>query len=342
MVTRPLPVIGPEIESLLMSLGHAKPFSVSVAGSAGSGRVYWRIGDAPASHILMVSHPQDADFDRFLHASSHLRNAGLKVPRLHGSDHSVRQVVLEDLGSELLLARMHAAGFPGSGDLQQLESDYIAVIDALGTWQKVGTALMAMCPSLMDRVFDREALLWETGYFAHRCAQDAYGLSPARLAEPALVKELSDLADRVAAHDRVLMHRDFQSQNLMWRDDGPWFIDYQGARAGSRWYDLASLLWDPYVQIPMNNRFRLFLEYTRRNAVEDGALAWQQLQDASLQRVMQALGAYGFLSGSKELPWFRQFLSPAVRILRATVEERGGMPELLKLAQELEAMEPVI
>lgn len=340
MVTRPLPQISPEIEGLLASLGHEKPFSVTVAGSAGSGRVYWRIGEAPASHILMVSHPQDADFDRFLHVSSHLRAAGLKVPRLFGSDHGVRQVVLEDLGSELLLARMHAAGFPGDGDLQKLEQDYTAVIEALGQWQKVGTATMAMCPSLVDRVFDREALLWETGYFAHRCAQDAYGLPASRLAEPALAKELSDLADRVAAHERVLMHRDFQSQNLMWRDDGPWFIDYQGARAGSRWYDLASLLWDPYVQMPMNNRFRLFLEYCRRNAVPDGPLAWQQLQDAALQRVMQALGAYGFLSGVKGLPWFRQFLAPAVRILRTTVEERGGMPRLLQLARELEERSP--
>lgn len=341
MVTRPLPQITPEIESLLVSHGHAAPFSVSVAGSAGSGRVYWRIGERPASHILLVSHAEDADYDRFLRVSTHLRGAGLKVPQVFGSDDEARQVVLEDLGSELLLARMHAAGFPGEGDLQKLEADYEAVIEALGTWQQVGTASMALCPSLSDRVFDREALLWETGYFAHRCAQDAYGLSPERLADAALQRELSDLADRVAAHDLVLMHRDFQSQNLMWREDGPWFIDYQGARAGSRWYDLASLLWDPYVQIPMNNRFRLFLGHCRRNAVPDGPLAWQQLQDAALQRVMQALGAYGFLSGVKGLPWFRQFLTPAVRVLRQTVEERGGMPALLKLAKELEGMEPV-
>lgn len=340
MVTRPLPQIGPEIESILVSLGHAKPFSVSVAGSAGSGRVYWRIGEAPKSHILLVSSEQDADYDRFLKISSHLRAAGLKVPALHGSDHSVHQVVLEDLGSQLLLARMHEAGFPGEGDLQRLESDYEEVVGALTTWQTIGTASMAPCPSLTDRVFEREALLWETGYFAHRCAQDAYGLPPERLADKALQKELSDLADRVAAHDHVLMHRDFQSQNLMWREDGPWFIDYQGARAGSRWYDLASLLWDPYVQIPMNNRFRLFLVYCRRNAVPDGPLAWEQIQDAALQRVMQALGAYGFLSGVKGLPWFRQFLAPAVRILRSTVEERGGMPQLLSLARELESRDP--
>jgi len=341
MVNRPLPSISPRLEVLLQELGHTLPFEVSVAGSAGSGRVYWRIGTLPQSHILLVSHAEDADYERFLHVSSHLLGAGLKVPRIFGSDDEVRQVVVEDLGSELLLARMHAAGFPGEGDLEALEKDYEAVVDALAAWQEVGTATMATCPSLTDRVFDREALLWETQYFAHRCARDAYGLSEVRLADAVLQKELNDLALRVEAHDRVLMHRDFQSQNLMWRGGEPWFIDYQGARAGSRWYDLASLLWDPYVQIPMNNRFRLFLRYTERCRVEDGPLAWQQLQDASLQRVMQALGAYGFLSGPKGLPWFRQFLSPALRILRITVDERGGMPALLALVTEMEAKGPI-
>jgi len=341
MVTRPLPDISDSVADLLTSLGHRRPFEVTVAGSAGSGRVYWRIGAIPDSHILLVSHADDADYDRFLQVSAHLREAGLKVPRVFGSDDAVRQVVVEDLGSELLLARMHAAGFPGEGDLLRLEQDYGAVIDALVEWQDVGTRAMPSCPSLTDRVFDREALVWETQYFAHRCARDAYGIAEERLAEPALQKELTSLALRVEAHDRVLMHRDFQSQNLMWRDGGPWFIDYQGARAGSRWYDLASLLWDPYVQIPMNNRFRLYLRYEAKAKIDDGPLGWQQLQDAALQRVMQALGAYGFLSGVKGLPWFRQFLSPAVGILRRTLEERGGMPALLALVREMETKGPV-
>lgn len=341
MVTRPLPTLSPRVETLLEELGHAKPFEVTVAGSAGSGRVYWRIGQIPSSHILMVSHDLDADYDRFLVVSKQLREAGLKVPRVFGSDDEVRQVVVEDLGSELLLARMHAAGFPGEGDLLLLEQDYEAVVDELVRWQDLGTAAMPSCPVLNDRVFDRDALLWETGYFAHRCAQDAFGLPADRLEEPALRAELDALASRVEAHDRVLMHRDFQSQNLMWREDGPWFIDYQGARSGSRWYDLASLLWDPYVRMPMNNRFRMFLRYAEHGKIEDGPLAWQQLQDAALQRVMQALGAYGFLSGTKGLVWFRQFLEPGVKILRETLEERGGMPALLALAKELETKKPL-
>ena len=50
------------------------------------------------------------------------------------------------------------------------------------------------------------------------------------------------------AHEKSILHRDFQSQNLMVKPDGTvHVIDYQGSRMGSVYYDLASLLLDPYV-----------------------------------------------------------------------------------------------
>jgi len=43
------------------------------------------------------------------------------------------------------------------------------------------------------------------------------------------------------------MHRDFQSKNLMIKNEQIFVIDFQGARLGPPSYDLASLLFDPYV-----------------------------------------------------------------------------------------------
>jgi hypothetical protein len=139
----------------------------------------------------------------------------------------------------------------------------------------------------------------------------------------------------VEAHPRVLMHRDFQSQNLLSRDDGIWFVDYQGARPGSRWYDLGSLLWDPYVALPMDLRRRLFLRWLELEPAASPERAWNELLDAALQRVMQALGAYGFLSRRKGLPWFGQFLVPGLSILSETLAEHGSMPALSSLVEEL-------
>ncbi len=341
MTTRALPVLSPAIDRILGDLGHVQPFEVAVAGSAGSGRVYWRIGRAPDSHILLVSHPQDADYDRFLSVSRHLRASGLDVPEIFGSDDSARQVVLEDLGSTLLLQKAHEAGFPGEGNAPALREAYLPALRALARWQEIGTRDMHGCPDLVNRVFDLGPLLWETSYFSRRCAEESYGLPPERLAEPEILAELHRLAARVEFHERRLMHRDFQSQNLMCRGGDVWFIDYQGARPGSRWYDLASLLWDPYVAMPMDLRRSLFEQFLSHSSAPSADEAWEQLLDAALQRVMQALGAYGFLSRRRNLPWFSRFLAPGVAILDATLAERGGHVALRSLVSELRDRAPL-
>jgi N-acetylmuramate 1-kinase len=341
MTDRTLPALSGNIERILRDLGHQPPFEAAIAGSAGSGRIYWRIGTFPRSHILLVSHALDADYDRFLSVSRHLRHIGLDVPTIHGSDDAVRQVVLEDLGSVLLLQQAHEAGFPGEGDGAALQAAYLPVLRGLADWQDRGTRHMRECPELVDRVFDLGPLLWETSYFSRRCAEESYDLPPERLAEPDLLAELHKLAVRVEGHEYRLMHRDFQSQNLMCRDGAIWFIDYQGARPGSRWYDLASLLWDPYVAMPMDLRRTLFDRFVELAPAVSREEAWEQLLDAALQRVMQALGAYGFLSRRKGLPWFSRFLVPGVAILSQTLQRRGGHPALRRLVDELGARVPL-
>jgi aminoglycoside/choline kinase family phosphotransferase len=44
------------------------------------------------------------------------------------------------------------------------------------------------------------------------------------------------------------VHRDFQSQNIIARSGHAYLIDFQGMRPGLAEYDLASLLFDPYVR----------------------------------------------------------------------------------------------
>lgn len=311
----------PEIAAILRRLGHEPPFVASLAGTAGSGRHYWRIGEPPLAHIVLASHDGDADYDRFLHVSRALRQAGLRVPEVHGHQDAVRQVVLEDLGSSLHLDRMRRR----EGRPEEQEALCLQVVLALGEWQEKGTAAMPACPWLGDRHFDVAALRWETDYFMRRYLGDVCGQGEAALRDPELVAEFDALAGRVASHSQVLMHRDFQSQNLMWRDGEVWFIDYQGCRWGSLWYDLGSFLWDPYVQLPSAMRQRLFEAFARDRGLDPAAVRHDFLE-ASLQRLMQALGAYGFLSRHKGLLWFAQHLGPGRRLLEEALASHGGMP----------------
>jgi aminoglycoside/choline kinase family phosphotransferase len=131
---------------------------------------------------------------------------------------------------------------------------------------------------------------------------------------------------------RVVVHRDFQSSNVLCRRGRIALIDFQGMRPGPAAYDLASLLCDPYVQLTPAVRPRLLARYAALCPAQGESVkalfAW-----AAVQRLAQALGAYGRLAGLGHRQ-FVAFIAPAA----VTLEEMAaacGLPALAALAREI-------
>lgn len=277
------------------------------AGSAGSGRSYWRITAQDAkSWVLQQSHDQDADWHRFVLYARTLLELGLPVPCLYAVDETARQVLQEDLGGVRLWDHVKA-------NPQMVQEAYRSVLQALTTWQMQSTQAFARCPEFMDRAFDFKGLRWETEYFSEHYLCGYRHMTTQEPHYQQLQKHYDALATSVAAHPRGLVHRDFQSHNIMVHKGRMVFIDFQGARPGSLYYDVASLLWDPYVMLPYATVMELFDEWTMHHP-----LLWElgkernraNFYDASQQRIMQALGAYCNLSRNKGISSFAQYIEP--------------------------------
>ena len=158
----------------------------------------------------------------------------------------------------------------------------------------------------------------------------------------ALEAELCGLADKLPSGRRCLVHHDLQSQNVMIYREEPFLIDFQGMRFGSHFYDLGSLLCDPYVSFTDAERMELLYFYYGLSHAEP---AWADFAEAfwqaSAQRLMQALGAYGCLGdqkGTAELSRARSCRppqSPDGRGKRARASAAAGslqrMPEQARL-----------
>ncbi|MDO9541545.1 MAG: phosphotransferase, partial [Kiritimatiellia bacterium] len=126
---------------------------------------------------------------------------------------------------------------------------------------------------------------------------------------------------------QVLIHRDLQSSNILLHKNKPCFIDFQGMRFGPGAYDLASLLCDPYISLALAEQNALLDFYNRqtgKGAQISSNIFWQ----AAVQRLCQALGAYGRLAANAETAWFAQYIPAALQMMRRALEQAGICPRL--------------
>jgi len=180
--------------------------------------------------------------------------------------------------------------------------------------------------------FGPDLYRWEREYFREHFVKGACGMAFDGSGEVALEAELSALATRLEETGRNLVHRDLQSQNVMVRNGEPFLIDFQGMRFGSPHYDLGSLLYDPYVDLAESEREELLSYYY---GLSPQTLDWAVFQDrfreASVQRLMQALGAYGFLGLKKGLKAFLHHIPAGLANLTSAVSRLESLPRLREL-----------
>ena len=116
----------------------------------------------------------------------------------------------------------------------------------------------------LQPVFDAALYRWEQDYFFEHCLGRHFGIT--RRIDRAIARALHAIADELAAQPRCLVHRDFQSQNVIVREGEVCLIDFQGLRPGLAQYDLASLLLDPYVDLTAEEREELLGALSQRSA----------------------------------------------------------------------------
>ncbi|OGJ87156.1 MAG: hypothetical protein A2268_06640 [Candidatus Raymondbacteria bacterium RifOxyA12_full_50_37] len=316
-----LPLPGPGAQSLAPASG---------IFWGGSNRLYTRIrlsDDLTAIKLKSTQH--DPDFTRQIAYTGYFTDLDLPVPRLLSADQVRKQALFEDLGKTSLYSWMR-----NQSNEDEIFVMYSAVIKALVRFQ---TMDISGLPALGSWMFDRHTLLWETGYFLNRFVRGYLGKDPGP--ETALIAEFEALATKTDAYKKTVMHRDCQSQNILIRDNEPLFIDYQGARMGPPAYDAASLFFDPYCPLGQELRERLIQHYAGelwRAAGIAPETCIESLAYCRLQRHMQALGAYGFLSKVKGKKGFEQYIPEALRLLKQDIMElERQFPTLNGLIQSL-------
>lgn len=196
--------------------------------------------------------------EAFLDVQRFLASHGLRVPHVYGEALHDGLVLLEDLGDETFERRLAAQ------PRQAWDALYGSAIDTLAELHRLGASADPSASIALRRRYEPTLLRWELDHFREWGLEALQGpLSAADRAQ--LDAHFDALTAAIVALPSGLVHRDYQSRNLMWAPDGSLAIlDFQDTFIGPYAYDLVALLCDSYVEIEVALQDAMLLRYARR------------------------------------------------------------------------------
>jgi aminoglycoside/choline kinase family phosphotransferase len=275
--------------------------------------------------------------EAFIYLTNHFHNSNLPVPKILAEDLKNEIYLEEDLGDETLFTWMSKQRDMLSSDVSETVKDmYKQVLSLLPIFQiKSGKEVdFAICYQHIE--FGRESMMWDLHYFKQNSLNVFY---KQQIDNWQLEKDFQKLVNYILlAPHRYFLYRDFQSRNIMIKDNKPHFIDYQSGRRGALQYDVASLLYDAKANLPQDLREELlktYLQEAKKHEEVDEEVFMKYFYEFALIRILQALGAYGFLGIVKNKPHFLKSIPFALKNLQIILNKKRQLQELPTLRKIL-------
>jgi aminoglycoside/choline kinase family phosphotransferase len=313
-----------------------KAESVTMLPSSGSYREYCRI-KSPNRTVIGAFNSDVKENTAFLSFTSHFKKSGLPVPGVFAVSADLKKYLLEDLGDTTLFDFLSATR-EKEGFSENIISEYKKVLQVLPKIQILAGKDLDYSVCYPRSAFDKQSMMWDLNYFKY------YFLKLAKIPfdEQALEDDYQAFCDfLLSAESEFFLYRDFQSRNVMLKDNAVWFIDYQGGRRGALQYDLASLLYDGKADIPESVRQQLFdfyVEELKKYIPVDDSRFAAYYKGFVLIRIMQAMGAYGFRGFYEKKEHFLKSIPFALKNLEYLLTNLNlpvDLPELVMVLNEL-------
>lgn len=270
-------------DRFLRAAGWGDAVRVQLAGDASS-RSYARLVRRSGTAILMSLPEGSEDIARrFLRMTDWLRAHGYSAPAIIAQDVTLRWLLIEDLGDNLI-ARQLASIPDRAEELYALAVDFLIDLHRHAPPDfaaRLDGAALADLVDVMPRWY-----LAGTGRHGDAGA-DRIGC------------EIARLYDALGGEETVLSLRDFHAENLIWLPDRTGVarlgvLDHQDALAAHPAYDLVSLLQDARRDVPAALETRMIRRFARETAQDqDRFAAIYALLGA--QRALRIIGVFARL-----------------------------------------------
>lgn len=333
-----IPEIRTQITHLFKTWKGEEPKELKELPLSGSNRKYFRVLLAEKTFIATYNVDKDENA-AFFYLANQLNSAGVNVPEVYYKNEELGIYFQEDLGNDNLFDVITAAQHKSE---EEVLAAYRIVVDEMPKLQYEAAQGMDFSICYPREAFDRQSIQWDLNYFKY-CFLKLVDLP---FSEQKLEDEYQKLIDfLLEAPSDFFLFRDFQSRNIMLKNEQVYFIDFQGGRRGALQYDLASLLYESKTNLNDNLRNKIldyYVEVFSKHEFFDKAIFLKYYPAFSFIRVLQAFGAYGYRGLFEKKAFFVNSILKGLKNLESITKDKllqHEFPYLCSLVNTMQQLE---
>jgi aminoglycoside/choline kinase family phosphotransferase len=257
----------------------------------------------------------DPDFNnlqKYINILSFLKKNNINVPKIKKKYNNF--IILQNLGSKSLF-NIHLKLRENRKNLNKIKFKYELTLKEVSKLYKIDIKkTYKELKKVGIRDFNLKVLKWEWQYFIENYAINYKGLNNFKIHKLYLLsEEIINTCYNIIKTYPTLIHRDLQSTNIIFYKNKPYLIDTQGIMISNFLYDLASLLEDPYIKLPYRFKLELLNYFFQINHfLVDYSKYYKYFK---IQRLVQVLGAFSYLSIHKKKSFFIKQLNNIFNLL---------------------------
>lgn len=348
-----------EIQSALQRFGLAQPWQKHPLVGDASSRIYSRIRNNAGESLILMEFgqgPQSLAEEKtpgsltelteppFVNIAKHLSRFKVNVPKIIACGPGY--ILLEDLGDLTVYDWIHKQ----SPDEKAIRKVTQAALVELSKIHLSRASSASECIAVSRR-FDATLYFWE---FVHFIDYGLNWLLKNKKTYKNLRNYFGKISEQLAKLPVCITHRDFHSKNLMLKGDpisgqSVWVLDFQDAIMAPCHYDLASLLFDSYTDLPSHLIDELTAHYFKMmpESLTGGSYDsfCHELRLVALHRNLKAAGRFLYIYAEKKKSTHLPYVLPTLRKVESHFKYLQATDEFMKelpLAEIEKAMNALV
>ena len=247
-----------------------------------------------------------------------LRGKGIHTPKTISQHYSEGIMEIEDFGDNTLLHFVRK-----SKNILPLYKKSIDVILKLQKIKPINKIKIKSNRNLKLNTYNLKNLHKDSDLFLNWYLPGVLGKRKSKKFKKKIKIELNKLYKQIYFKNKFIVHRDFHVSNIMPVKSKLGIIDTQDIILGNPMYDVASLIDDVRIEIPLSIKNKIFQYYLKKSSLKKNMYFLKNDFDIlSIQRNLKILGIFYRLNKRDKKPQYLKYLPYTWKLIELRMKNK--------------------